>query len=154
MTAGTVITIRRLLFALVSLAIIGTSVDLLLLAHYEDTPQLIPLALNAIAAVTLCWHLATSSPASVRSIQAIMIAFVVAGIVGIYLHYQGNLEFQIEMDPSRSRWELFKKVVQAKAPPALAPATMAETGLLGLIFAYRHPALGHESGRSQPGTGD
>lgn len=65
-----------------------------------------------------------------------MVLFVVAGIVGIVLHYRGNLEFQLAIDASQSRWELFKKVMRAQAPPALAPAAMAELGLLGLAYMY------------------
>jgi hypothetical protein len=29
--------------------------------------------------------------------------------------------------------------VTAKAPPALAPAVMAQLGFLGLLYTYRHP---------------
>lgn len=150
MTVGTITIIRRLLLALVLLAIMATTAELLLLGHYEDNAQWIPLALNAIAVPVFGWHLVRSNRASVRSIQVVMLGFVVAGLVGIYLHYQGNLQFQLEIDPSTDGWELFKKVVQAKAPPALAPAAMAQSGLLGLILTYRHPALDRDSSPGIP----
>jgi hypothetical protein len=31
--------------------------------------------------------------------------------------------------------------MKAKAPPALAPASMIQLGLLGLLYTYRHPSL-------------
>jgi hypothetical protein len=41
------------------------------------------------------------------------------------------------MDPSLSGLALFASVVRAKAPPALAPATLVLLGLLGLTCAFR-----------------
>ena len=70
-----------------------------------------------------------------------MTMFVAAGDAGVLLHYNGNREFQTEMDPSLSGWPLFVKVVTAKAPPALAPGPWWQLGLLGLLYTYRHPAL-------------
>jgi hypothetical protein len=34
------------------------------------------------------------------------------------------------------------KSITSKAPPALAPAAMIQMGLLGLLYTYKHPALG------------
>ena len=42
---------------------------------------------------------------------------------------------------------LFWKAMAAKTPPALAPGAMTQLGLLGLAYAFRHPALG------RPGAG-
>ena len=55
------------------------------------------------------------------------------------LHYRANMEFKLEMDPSLSGLALFSSVVRAKAPPAMAPATLVLLGLLGLAAAYRRP---------------
>jgi hypothetical protein len=68
----------------------------------------------------------------------------------VFLHYQGNVEFQMEIDPTQHGSELFWKVMRAKAPPALAPGLMAQLGLLGLIYAFRHPSAGD---RADPFTG-
>lgn len=137
--------IRRFLLALVILGVVMTTADLLLLGHHEDVSQQIPLALNALAIAIIVWHLTVRNRASVRAFQAIMLAFVLAALVGSYLHYRGNLDFQLEIDASQSGWELFGKVMRAKAPPALAPGAMAQVGLIGLIFAHRHPSLHRES---------
>jgi hypothetical protein len=66
---------------------------------------------------------------------------VLAGVVGVVLHYRGSLAFQTDMDPSLRGWALFAKVVRAKAPPTLAPGVMAQLGLLGWLYTLHHPLL-------------
>jgi hypothetical protein len=115
-------------------------VELVLLDHFEDGLQVLPLALIAAAVAALAWLLVRPSRAIVRMFQATMAAFVVAGALGVLLHYRGNMAFQQEIDPEQSRAEMFWNALHAKSPPALAPGVMVQLGLLGLIFGYRHPA--------------
>ena len=79
--------------------------------------------------------------AALTTLRIAMVLCVASGLIGVALHYSGNREFQHEIDPSLAGWELFVKVVTAKAPPALAPAVMAQLGFLGLLYTYRHPDL-------------
>jgi hypothetical protein len=65
-----------------------------------------------------------------------MIAFTVAGALGVVLHFAGSLQFQRELDPSVEGLTLFMKAMQSKAPPALAPGTMSYMGLMGLVCTY------------------
>ena len=58
------------------------------------------------------------------------------GCSGMYFHYRGSREFQLEMDPSMSGTNLIWKVLQAKSPPTLSPGTMVQMGILGLGYAY------------------
>ena len=60
---------------------------------------------------------------------------VAGGIVGLILHYRGNVEFELEMHPAASGLALFWESVRS-ATPALAPAAMIQLGLLGLVYAY------------------
>ena len=99
-----------------------------------------PLVLIACALVVLAWHAASRGRASLLTLRATMALFVIAGVAGLVLHYKGNVEFELEMYPSLSGWELFREAVTG-ATPALAPGTMIQLGLLGLAFTYRHPAL-------------
>ncbi|HSR51018.1 MAG TPA: hypothetical protein VLV83_09315 [Acidobacteriota bacterium] len=133
--------LRRILLALLSLGIVVTSVDLLLLQHYEDIWQFVPLVLNGVGIAAIACFLLTGAPYSLRLMQAVMGLLVLAGMAGVVLHFQGNMEFQLDIDPSLSTWDLCWKVLRSKAPPALAPAAIAQLGLLGLVFCYRHPAL-------------
>jgi len=138
--------VRMFVLALLLLGLAGTLAELLALAHYEDSWQLVPLVLIGLAFVIVAWHLYDRSAASVKMLRLVMAVFIVAGIAGVILHYRGNLEFQLEIDPTQDQWTLFKKVIRAKAPPALAPGVMAQLGLLGLTYAFRHPALSRANG--------
>lgn len=134
--------LRRPLLALLAFGLLGTITELLLLGHYDGALQWIPLGLIVLALATILLHLRSGSAASITALRVVMTTLVLAGALGVLLHYRGNLEFQRDMDPTASAWELFKKVVRAKAPPALAPGAMAQLGLLGWIYTWRHPALG------------
>ncbi len=127
---------RRALLAVLLLGTVGMSVELLLLGHYEELDQLIPLVLAGLALVTLTWATVAPSGAAPHALRAVMAGFVVAGAVGVVLHFQANAEFQTEIDPTQGGLELFWKVVRAKAPPALAPGAMVQLGLLGWLYAY------------------
>jgi hypothetical protein len=139
--------VRGWLMAVLAFGLAGTFIELLLLAHYEEVWQLSPLVLIALA-IGMAWQHARPRAASVRALRLLMILFVVSGIVGTALHMRGAAEFQLEIDPSLPRWELFKKVMRAQAPPALAPGVMMQLGLVGLVALYRHPTLkGSDTGR-------
>jgi hypothetical protein len=134
-------TIRRLLLVVLVAVMLGTAADLLLLEHYEGIWQLIPLMLIALGAPAVAWTATSGSANAVTVLRIVMVLFIASGLLGLLLHYLGNREFQREMDPSLAGWALFVKVMTAKAPPALAPAGMAQMGLLGLLATYRHPSM-------------
>ena len=133
-------TIRRLLLAVLVLGLAATLADLLLLAHYEDTAQLIPVGLLVAGLAAVFGHLAHRGRASVRALQAVMLLCVAAGVTGVGLHFNGAAEFQLEIDPSLDRRGLIRKVSGSQSPPLLAPGAMVQLGLVGLIYAFRHPA--------------
>ncbi len=134
--------IRRFILSALLLGMVGTAVELVLLEHYDGLWQSTPLWLILAAFFTLLWQIVRPSAAALRAVRVVMVAFVVAGGLGVVLHYRGSLEFQLESDPTLAGSVLFWKVMRSKAPPALAPGLMAQLGLLGLIYAYRHPASG------------
>ncbi len=139
-------TIRRLLLAILLLALLGSALDLLLLEHYEEFWQLAPLVLIGAAVPVTGWMWRAGSARAVVSFRIAMVLLVAAGFAGVALHYNGNREFQREMDPALAGWALFTAVVTAKAPPALAPASLIQMGLIGLLATYRHPAAGRAAG--------
>jgi hypothetical protein len=124
-----------------ALGLLGTTTDLLLIEHYEDTLQLIPIGLAALAMAVVLWNAIGSTLVSVRMLQAAMVLLLGAGAVGMTLHYRGAAAFQWEMDATQSSWDVFKKVIRAKAPPLMAPGAMVQLGLIGLVYTYRHPAI-------------
>ena len=137
---------RRILFAILILGIAGISLELWLLAHTEDFYQQIPLWLAALGVIAVVTVALRPSPGAIRLFQTVMALFLLSGIVGMYLHFQVNMEFQVEMDPALSGMALYRKAILAKTPPALAPGAMIQLGLIGLAYTFRHPAL--DPGRS------
>jgi hypothetical protein len=135
------VTIRRMLLGLLLLEMIGTAVELLFLGHFEDPWQVVPLALIAAACLVLVWYGLRRSAASIHALRITMVVAIASAGIGLVLHYRGAAEFQLEIDRSQHGPSLWLKVLQAKAPPALAPGIMAHFGLLGLAYTYRHPSL-------------
>ena len=135
-------TARRFLFGIVVIGLAGLGTELLLLEHYEDVYQLIPLVLAGAAAVSLAGLVVAPGTSIIRLFRVVMTLFVLSGVAGAWLHFQANMEFQLEMDASLAGMALFQKAIRAKAPPALAPGAMIQLGLIGLACTYRHPALG------------
>ena len=131
-----------MLLLVLILGMSGTLVDLLLLAHYEDTAQLIPIALLSVALLLAIVHALRPTGVNVRALQGVMLAILIAGLVGVGLHFNGAAEFQREIDPSQTLWQVARKVARAQSPPVLAPGAMLQLGLIGLVYTFRHPAVG------------
>lgn len=131
---------RRFLLALVIVGAAGLLPELLLLEHFESVWQFVPLVIltAVLVASVLVW--ARPDPRSMLAFRAVMGLCVVAALAGLVLHGKGNLEWALERDDSLRGWPLIWKVLRG-ATPLLAPGAMAQIGLLGLVYTYRHPAL-------------
>lgn len=133
-------TIRQILLGLVLLGICGLTLELVLLEHTESATQLLPFAvLGAGLAGTVTVGIRPNAR-SIRFFQIVMLLFIATGLLGLYLHLRGNVEFEREQDPSARGLDLVWRSLHGGVP-LLAPAAMAQLGLLGLVFAYRHPLL-------------
>jgi hypothetical protein len=130
--------LRRALLWTVAAGLAGTGAELLLLGHVEGSAQFIPLVLIAASLGVVCWHALRPSPASVQALRAAMGLCVLSGVLGVGLHYRGNLEFEREISPEAAGTELLGQVVTG-ATPVLAPGGMALLGVIGFLHAYRHP---------------
>ena len=103
--------------------------------------QFAPLVLLASGIIVAAWTLMAPRTPALRALQALMVLFVVSGAIGVVLHYKGNEEFELERSPKRAGVDLISKALTG-ATPVLAPGSMSLLGIVGLAFAYRHPALG------------
>ena len=128
--------LRRILAVLFLFGSVGTAAELLLLEHVEGAWQQVPLVLIALACVLLAGLAIRPFPAGVRLFQLTMVAFLLSGVVGIGLHYQGNVEFERELAPDASGLPLVWEALKG-ATPALAPGTMTLLGALGLTCTPR-----------------
>jgi hypothetical protein len=135
-SADTVGMLRLWILGVLVLGLLGTVVELVLLSHYEQPVQLVPVVLIVLALIVLAWHVIGRSTASLRVLLGLMILFVLAGFAGFAAHFYGSAEFQLELEPTLSTWELLEKVMRAKAPPLLAPGMMMQLGLLGLAYVF------------------
>ncbi len=133
-------TLRRLVLIVLTGGIVGVGLELILLDHMEDNWQWAPIVLLAAALPVSIWLIRSPGFAAVRAYQAMMVLFILSGFTGQWLHYQGNMEFELEMYPSREGLELVWEALGG-AYPSLAPGTMTLIGLLGLVACLRHPVL-------------
>lgn len=137
----TLAAIRRLLLGTLAIGVLGTSGELIFLRHIDEPAQWIPLVFLGVAVPMLIWHAVAPSAASVRLLQALMLVFIALGVIGVGLHYDGNVEFERELHPDERGWTFIRKTV-AGATPVLAPGSMVLLGLVGLAHTYHHPRCG------------
>jgi hypothetical protein len=138
-TTGTLRFVRRGLAAVFLLGVAGTTLELLLLEHTEDVKQWIPLALFAMGLLLFLPLLVRPTAGWLRAFALCMVAFIVSGVLGTWFHYAGNVEFELERTPELGGLALFEAAMGG-ATPALAPGTMIQLGLIGLLYTFRHPA--------------
>ena len=128
--------LRLWVLGVLVIGLAGTVTELVLLEHYEQLLQLVPLVLIVAAVAAIAWQVMRNTATSLRTLEIIMALFVLAGFAGVAAHFRGSAEFQLELNPSMSNWELVEKILRAKAPPLLAPGMMLQMGLLGLAYVY------------------
>jgi hypothetical protein len=132
--------LRQMLLGLVLIGIVGLIVELLLLKHYDSFTQVIPIASLGLGLATTIVVARNTTRATMRAFQAMMWVFLFAGLLGLFFHFKGNIEWALERTPELGGWPLTWKALRG-ATPALAPGALAQLGLLGLAWSFRHPAL-------------
>lgn len=130
--------IRDLLLGLLGIGNLGLIADLLLIEHIESATQWIPLALLGVGLAATLAVRVRPSRVSFLVFRLTMFAFVAGGLLGLYFHYVGNVEFALERTPELEGVALMWKSLRG-ATPALAPVALSQLGLLGLVYAHRHP---------------
>jgi hypothetical protein len=128
-------TIRRMLALMFLFGSLGTGTELVLMEHTEGVWQNVPLVLAAIGCCGLGLLSRKRGAAQLRAFQLLMALFVASGGAGVVLHYIGNAEFELELNPGASGLELFRESMKG-ATPALAPGTMVLLGALGFGYVY------------------
>lgn len=133
-------TLRALLLAVVALSALGLLVELLLLEHWIATPQLTPLVTLTLVLASAVAVALRPKEGTVRVFRLVVGWAVVAGLTGIGFHLRDNVAFEREVAPGAaigsSLWHALRG-----ATPLLAPGSLVQLGLVGLIFTHGHPAL-------------
>lgn len=142
--------IRRGLIAIFLFGVTGTALELVLLEHLDGWKQWVPVALLALGAVQGAWVAWRPQPVALRAFAGLLATYLIAGAVGTWFHYAGNVEWELERTPEIAGFALFKAAMEG-ATPSLAPGTMIQLGLIGLLFTWRHPGLeGRQDTRTPP----
>ena len=110
----------------------GTLIELLLLEHFDDWWQQVPLVLLGLGLAAITWHAYAGSVTSERALGGLMALFVLGGCAGLVLHFQGNAEFEREQNAALGGWALVREAMMG-ATPALAPGAMIQFGLMGVL---------------------
>lgn len=131
---------RPLLLTILAFSMVGTGTELVLLEHTESRSQLIPLVLLLLGVIMVAVVALKPNRRTLLALRALMAAFIAAGLTGLYFHYSGNVEFELEMDAQLRGWKLIWDAARG-ATPTLAPGAMVQMGLLGFAFTFRHPLL-------------
>ncbi len=140
---------RRYALYILLFGAVGLGAELYLLGHYEDRKQWIPLVLLAAGTIAGIWLAVRPSWLAVRAFRILLAAYLPAGLLGVYFHYQSNIEFERELHPNSSGLELVKESLGG-AMPTLAPGAMILLGMLGILIALQHPAAGGGSAATSP----
>lgn len=128
--------LRRFLAAIFVLGSLGLTAELLLIGHVEDRWQLAPLVLIGAALAALAWRAARPTALSLHAFRAAAALLIAGGVAGVVLHYQSNIEFELEMYPDLAGFQLVREAL-AGAIPALAPGALVQLGLVGLAYTYQ-----------------
>jgi peptidoglycan/LPS O-acetylase OafA/YrhL len=132
--------LRRVLLALAALGVIGTTIELILIGHYQEPVQWPPLIFLALTAVGIIVMTTKPTPRTLQLFRWLMVIVALSSLAGVYFHLHSNMEFTVETKPDLTGLALFWKAIQGGIP-LLAPGVMAQVGLLGLAATFRHPAL-------------
>ena len=133
-------TLRTILLLILVISMAATGIELLLLEHIESRWQWLPIVLLGLGICASLLVAIWPTHAAFTIFRVVMAASTLSGLIGIWLHYRGNVEFELEMNTALHGFELFRDAMMG-ATPALAPGSMTQLGLLGLIYTYRHPRL-------------
>lgn len=113
--------------------LLGTATELYLLHHFEGVQQLIPLFCIGAATLCLVLHLILKANLFRLLLKLGLVCTALSGVYGTFLHLKANMEFEQEMHPTVSGWNLFTESL-AGALPSLAPCSLIVLALIG--FAY------------------
>lgn len=126
--------IRQILLTTFLLMLSGTAFELYLLDHYEGFSQLIPLLCIFSSTVLVLVLSLQKKDRLISFFQFILLLTACSGLYGTLLHLQANYEFELEMKPTETNWNLFVESLSG-ALPALAPCSLIVLALIGYSYS-------------------
>lgn len=126
-------TLDRVIITALLFMMFGTSMELFLLEHYEGRLQLIPLLCIGTALLLMLLLIFRRTPLLFGLFSLTLIITALSGVYGVFLHLRANFEFEQEMKPTATNWDLFVESLSG-ALPSLAPASMIVLALIGYSY--------------------
>jgi len=125
--------LKKVLVLALLFMMIGSLLELYLLDHYEDSWQLIPILSVGTTLVTLLILFFKKTTKVVNFFKAVLILTALSGVYGVYLHLQSNFEFEQDMKPTASFWQLITDSLSG-ALPTLAPMSLVVLACIGYSY--------------------
>jgi hypothetical protein len=130
-------TLRRFALALCVLGVVTTPIELVLMHHYNDKDQIMPFVFLGLAAVGVVAAWFRPSARVLRGVRVLMVLVVFGSGIGVFEHLKANYRDATRGGASSNLIEM----LLTGFAPLLAPGILAQVGLLGLAFTYKHPAF-------------
>ena len=135
--------LKKVLVLALLFMMIGSLLELYLLDHYEDSWQLIPILSVGTTLVTLLILFFKKTTKVVNFFKAVLILTALSGVYGVYLHLQSNFEFEQDMKPTASFWQLITDSLSG-ALPTLAPMSLVVLACIGYSYLILIQQQQHE----------
>jgi predicted membrane channel-forming protein YqfA (hemolysin III family) len=130
-------TLRRFALALSVLGVVTTPIELVLMHHYNGKDQIMPFVFLGLAAIGIVAAWFRPSAKVLRGVRVLMVLVVLGSGIGVFEHLKANYRDATRGGAAPNLIEL----VLTGFAPLLAPGILAQVGLLGLAFTYKHPAF-------------
>ena len=125
--------VKKMIVLALLFMMIGTLLELYLLDHYEDAFQLIPVLCIAFSFINLIILFFKRSKIIIKLFKLVLVLTSFSGVYGVFLHLQSNFEFEQDMKPTATNWELFSESLSG-ALPTLAPMSMLVLAFIGYSY--------------------
>lgn len=125
--------LRRVITSAYLFMITGTLLELYLLEHYKGKLRLIPILCISAVIVSMLILFFRKTRLTVICFKIILVITAFSGIYGTFLHLRANYEFEQEMRPTDSNWNLLLESFSG-AMPALAPLSLIVLALMGYSY--------------------
>ncbi|WP_445664017.1 hypothetical protein [Fodinibius sp. AD559] len=132
--------LRRFLFGVVAFTLIGIIAELILLEHTEERLQWVPFIVSVVGGISAGMVWFKPDATTLKVFRWVMVGMIVISFFGVYFHFQGNLDFTREINPSYSLSESIWPAIKGSYP-LLAPGVFFLVGILGSAATYKHPKL-------------
>jgi len=132
--------LRTFLLLLAGFLCIGTIVELSLIEHWDDLPQVLPFVLCGLGLVVVLLVLIRPQHNTIRLLRWVMGIAFVGSLFGIFEHVEHNIGFALEIQPNAVVGDVFFQALGG-ANPLLAPGMLALAAMLAIAATYYHPML-------------